>query len=135
MPVAATRHTPVGARAFAVFVMRTMDWGYATVSGAYLRHYAAAECAGCARVSTTQDNARRQGHRFVGDRSTIVGARSGSGGPLHAQIVTINSTAFEELTKNGDYVTGDQAYRGQQWRLGLRWDHGRWSATSLAVRQ
>ncbi len=30
MPVAATKHTPDGAKAFAEFFIKTIDWGYAT---------------------------------------------------------------------------------------------------------
>ena len=39
MPVAATKHTADGAKAFAEFFIKTIDWGYATTSSAYMRHY------------------------------------------------------------------------------------------------
>ena len=49
MPLEATQHTARGAQAFAAFFVKTIDWGYATVSGAYMRHYFATTCMSCRR--------------------------------------------------------------------------------------
>ena len=50
MPVAATKHSAAGAQAFAEFFIKTIDWGYATTSSAYMRHYFMHACSGCARL-------------------------------------------------------------------------------------
>ncbi len=44
MPVLATKHTAAGAQAFAEFFIKTIDWGYATTSSAYMRHYFEQSC-------------------------------------------------------------------------------------------
>jgi hypothetical protein len=135
MLVLATEHTPAGAKAFAEFFIKTIDWGFATMSGAYLRHYSAANCTTCVSLADGLDQARRAGHKYIGGRSTILGARPGKGGSLRSQVVTISSTSFEEIDENGKFVSGDPAYAAQRFEFGLRWTHGGWRATSVAILQ
>ena len=132
MPVVATQHTAAGAKAFAEFFMRTIDWAYATVNGAYMRHYSAA-CAPCRSIAATIDAAARKGHRYAGGRTTIRSANPGRGGPFVKQVVRVDSTAFEEVTSKGDFVTADRPYKNQGWVLGIRWSNSGWQITSIAV--
>lgn len=134
MPIAATKHSAAGAQAFAKFFMETIDWGYATIDGAYIRHYAARGCSTCVSLAAGLDADRKAGKQYIGGRSIVTGVRTGAAGPLKTQIVKINSTSFEELTKGGKFVTADQAYTGQQFQFNLKWA-GRWTVVKLAVIQ
>ena len=74
MPVAATKHSPDGAKAFAEFFIKTIDWGYATTSGTYVRHFATSACDGCRSFADGFDRARRRGHHYIGGRVSVTGA-------------------------------------------------------------
>ena len=133
MPIEATKHTAAGARAFAEFYLRALDWGYATMSGAYIRHYSAPKCTSCRSVADQLDAARRAGHRYIGGRSTVLRAHPGRGGAFRSQIVAIDSTAFEEVDRAGKFVTADVAYRGQQFDCKLTWRESRWAVTDILI--
>jgi hypothetical protein len=134
MPIAATRHTAAGAQAFAKFFIQTIDWGYATIDGSYLHHYSLPGCTTCNSLVTGFDADRKAGDHYIGGRSTIVAARPGDRG-ASSQIVTINSTSFEKTTKNGKFITGDQAYTGQRFEVDLSWQQSRWSVLEVVVVQ
>ncbi len=69
LPVAATRHTADGAKAFAEFFIKTIDWGYATTSSAYMRHYFEPTCIGCASVRSGLSTRPASSDRhFIGGR-------------------------------------------------------------------
>jgi hypothetical protein len=72
MPLEATQHTARGARAFAAFFIKTIDWGYATTSSTYMRHYYFAKtCTECRSVAFQLDAVQQKDHHFVGDRFDI----------------------------------------------------------------
>src|SRR4051794_15205328 len=71
VPLEATQHTGRGAQAFAEFFIKTIDWGYATTSSAYMRHYFTKSCIGCRSTAEALDKAARAKHHFVGDRFTL----------------------------------------------------------------
>jgi hypothetical protein len=135
MLVLATEHTPAGAKAFAEFFIKTIDWGYATINGSYLRHFAGASCASCASIANGLDADRKAGHTYIGGRFTIIRVTAGASGATVSDVVTINGTSFEELDRAGKFVMGEPAHRGLRWDVDLRWHSGRWSVHELLVEQ
>jgi hypothetical protein len=124
MPVAATKHTPAGARAFAAFF-----------SGAYIRHYARQSCVGCASFANGMDADRRAGHRYIGGRITVTGIRLAQFGQEKdstVAYVTFNELSYEELDSAGHFVGGDGAHRGERFETRLKW-RGVWRVVGLAV--
>jgi hypothetical protein len=115
--------------------MRTIDWGYATVSGTYLRHYSAPSCSTCRSLADGMDTARKAGHRYIGGRITVLSARPGAAGALHSVIVKVNGTSFEEVDEHGKYVSADEAHIGLQFEITLHWAADMWDVTALAVVQ
>jgi Family of unknown function (DUF6318) len=131
-PVAALEHTADGAKAFAEFFIKTIDWGYATMSGAYLRHYEAPACTTCRSLADGIDADRRQGRKYIGGRLSRVVS---SGKQTQRQIVRVNATSFEEVDQDGRFVTGDRAYTGQEFELRIEWLESGWRVTHIAVVQ
>ena len=129
-PVLATQHTAAGAKAFAEFFVRTIDWGFATMSGAYIRHYSLPSCTDCATFADGMDKARASGHRYVGGRITTTGVTQSSKPTApHAEtsvLVRFNINAFEELTHDGEGVSADPAHTGEQFEVSLTWVSQSW---------
>jgi hypothetical protein len=130
MPLLATKHTSAGAVAFAKFFIKTIDWGFATTSGAYIRHYYAPSCIECANHANGIDNTRKAKEHYVGDRFTITSARRRSVGNHNGEqsaVVTFNLDSGVVLkNKDNGFVNGDVAHHHEQRRLWLDWEHGRW---------
>jgi hypothetical protein len=135
MPVEATQHTPAGARAFAIFFIKTIDWGYATMSGAYLRHFSSSHCATCLSLAHDLDDDRRNGHVYIGGRSKIRGTERGPAGRLHSQIVRVSATSFEEMSRIGKPVAADPAYPNLRYVVWFSWSARGWRTTRLALEQ
>jgi hypothetical protein len=132
MPVLAAQHSRAGARAFAAFFIKTLDWGMATVSGTYLRHYAARDCSTCRSLAHDLDADRAAEHRYIGGRSRVIRVREGVKALANAQIVEVRSTSFEELSKSGSPIAADPAYPRLRYVVTLRWRF-HWEVTRLAV--
>lgn len=131
MPLEATQHTPEGAKAFAAFFIKTIDWGYATMSGAYLRHYARKTCLGCASFADTFDRARRSDDRYVGGRITIFSPHLRPGKTIVD--VPFAISAFEELDHQGKVVQADRPHRHETFLVSLQWRRITWSVARLAL--
>jgi hypothetical protein len=133
MPAAATRHTPAGAQAFARFFIRTIDWGYATTSSAYMRHYYQPTCTECRNVRAFLDNAARDGQHYVGARILRVAAgraRHVGGGQLQV-VLTIDVNSEELVSSSGHFVSGDAAHLGFHEQVGVRWHDRSWAVARL----
>jgi hypothetical protein len=132
MPLAATKHTAAGAVAFAKFFIRTIDWGFATTSGAYMRHYFAKSCIECASHADGLDNTKKAGEYYLGSRFTITAANSAPAGAADASVVvTFNLTSAEVLTSRGTFVDGDVAHTGQVRQLWLTWGSAGWRIVDM----
>jgi hypothetical protein len=131
-PLAATKHTQAGASAFAKFFILTIDWGYATVDSSYLSQYADRTCASCQSLIEAFRSDRREGHTYVGGRTTVVRVDSRA---VRSQIVVVNTTSFEELNKRGHFVSGDGAYHDLRFDVHLRWAMNGWRVAELQVVQ
>jgi hypothetical protein len=137
MPKLATEHSAAGARAFAEFFIKTIDWGYATTSSAYMRHYALADCQGCSAFAEFFDRARRAHHQFIGARMTITSARSApkplASGSDATAIVVFNILSFEEVTSSGKYVQADIAHSAEKFQVSMRWSSNGWLVRHLSA--
>ncbi|HEU5009049.1 MAG TPA: DUF6318 family protein [Jatrophihabitantaceae bacterium] len=132
MPVLATKHTPAGAVAFAKFFIRTIDWGFATTSGAYMRHYFTKSCIECASHADGLDNTRKAGEYYLGSRFRIAAARSRPPGDADASVtVTFDLTSAEVLTNHGRFVDGDVAHTGQSRQFWLTWTSDGWRVINM----
>jgi hypothetical protein len=130
MPLEATQHTARGAKAFAEFFIKTIDWGFATVSSTYLAHYSAPGCVSCNSLIKSISSDQRGRHRYLGGRFKIV--KAGAGGDAAKVIVTVDGTAFEELDAKGKFVSGDPAKR-IRFEVIARWSGRGWEASALDV--
>jgi hypothetical protein len=136
MPVEATLHSRAGAQAFAVFFIETIDWAFATMSGAYIRHVSVPTCLGCRAFAQGVERARRAGHRYVGGRFSITGARVDLYASSHATvIVRYDSLSFEEVGRNGRGVEGEPAQRGARFAVDIVWQGSEWKSRGLSVVQ
>jgi len=137
MPLLATQHTPAGAVAFAKFFVKTIDWGFATASSSYARHYFLPACTGCRAFSDGSDRNRRLGIRDIGGRMTTRSAKSASesSGEPAAVIVAYDITSYEDLDRNGKFITADGAHANQRFELRLSWIDGSWKVARLGALQ
>jgi hypothetical protein len=132
-PVVATQHSAAGAEAFAEFFIRTIDWGYATMSGAYLRHYSMASCVSCTSIANGLDRDRKVNRTYIGGRLSVVEAKPGQGGALQSQVVSANGTAFEIVDQHGKPVSAEEAHTGLRYTVQLRWQASAWVVRELTV--
>jgi hypothetical protein len=113
MPVLATRHTQAGAVAFAKFFELTIDWGYATTSTAYMKHYYEPSCVTCKSIQIGLDKAASQKHHFIGGRMTITRAVSrpvgNDGAAERSALVAYALTSIEVVDRHGTFVDADPA--------------------------
>lgn len=136
MPLEATHHTAAGAKAFATFFVRVIDWEGATVSSAYLRHYSSEACLSCRPFVDNTDST--SGRRYVGGRMTIETTRL-SPQPLYAKaeytaLVVFDIASFQEWSATGGLIDSHAAYRGQ-FEVSVIWVSAGWSVTDLRGRR
>jgi hypothetical protein len=135
MPVAATQHTQAGAVAFAEFFIKTMDWGYASVSSTYMRHYFTAACKICDGLADGIDGIRQKHQHVYGNRfdtSASTAMAGGANGAEYSTDVKCEVTSAEIVDSRGMFVDGQPALSVVE-RVGARWSHDQWTAVSLAA--
>jgi hypothetical protein len=77
LPAVGKKNTPAGARAFAVFYVQALDWGYATMDSTLAKSLYAKSCNGCERfMRVIFDSQRAKGRHYEGSRLTATGAQS-----------------------------------------------------------
>jgi hypothetical protein len=134
MPVEATQHTQQGAVAFARFFIRTIDWGFATTSGAYMRHYFEPSCIECRSHADGLDNTRKAGEHYLGGRFQITRAAIAPDGGSQAErsvIVAFDLTSATVLDKHNRPKSSDVAHQGVQRQIWLRWAGGSWTVVEM----
>jgi hypothetical protein len=136
MPLAATQHTAAGAKAFAVFFIKTIDWAYATTSTTYMRHYFDNVCIGCKSIARAIDGARTKNRRFIGDRFKIRSSTfSSRSGPHDAQAsvsVRLDVSRGEVVDHTGRFVSKEPALLNYGEEVFLRWLRA-WRVVELEV--
>lgn len=136
-PILATQHSAAGAKAFAEFFIRTIDWGFATMSGAYIRHFSAPECDSCASLANGIDKDRRAGDRYIGGRTTVRSSRVlahpvASGAQITVSVV-VDVQAFEQMAHGGKPVTAEGAHHGETFEVSLRGVSSGWQVVKLGL--
>jgi hypothetical protein len=127
MPLEATQHTPEGARAFAEFFIKTIDWGYATTSSTYMRHYFQKSCIGCISTARALDSAARAQHHFIDDRFTVQTIEAQSSSMVAPRIlIKFDVSSSEVVDKNGKFVDGEPALTNLHERMTLSWHSDHW---------
>lgn len=135
MPVAATKHTAAGAKAFAVFFIKTIDWAYATTSTTYMRHYFDRSCVECRSAADAVDDAAHKHRHFVGDRfkirsSTPIANRDGAAGVD----VYFDVTSVDVLDSSGRVVDGLDAIHNFRERIYLQQSRTDWAVVDMIPR-
>jgi len=134
MPVLASQHTQAGAVAFAIFFIKTIDWGFATTSSAYMNHYFVPSCSECTSYRDSLDLTAAAKERYVGGRASRFSARVVKPA-VHAAdeavVVTCDVTSAEALTETNKYVNAEPAHTGFQSELWLTWIDDRWHVAFL----
>jgi hypothetical protein len=137
MPILATQHTPAGAVAFAKFFIQTIDWGFATTSSTYMRHYYVASCKACQTFATGLDTDKVRGYRNIGGRTTITDSHLSTayiaGAKTVPVVVTFNDTSFEKLDQAGKFISAEPALRSTKFIVTTQWLHDAWSAILLTA--
>jgi hypothetical protein len=127
MPLEATQHTPDGATAFAQFFIKTIDWGYATTSSTYMRHYFQTACVGCRSTADALDKARKQKHHFIGDRFTIRSATEQGTTALKVHVLTtFDVSSSEVVDHDGKFVDGGPAIPKFRELIDMSWHGDHW---------
>jgi hypothetical protein len=136
LPVLATQHSAAGARAFAEFFIKTIDWGYATIDEHYIQHYSDAGCTGCNAFVHGIAVARAGKHRYIGGRITVVSASTSQRRARGADttiLVGFNILSFEEVTRSDRFVRADVAHTGERFEVSLGWVQDRWLVRELTA--
>jgi hypothetical protein len=131
MPLEATQHTPEGAKAFAGFFIKTIDWGYATTSSAYMRHYFEPSCVSCRSAAIALDRARTKHRHFIGDRFTIRRVASTSNSRIS---VYFDVSSAETVDRHGKGVGGYPALTNFREDMHLVWTSPHWSVKQMVPR-
>jgi hypothetical protein len=105
MPELATEHSAAGVRAFAEFFIKTIDWGYATTSSAYMRHYFTKTCIECLNAARFLDNARMHKQHYLGGRIVIRSISGPIPGKIHDAAVSVpmqlDISSYEVVDRTG----------------------------------
>jgi hypothetical protein len=136
MPLLATKHTAAGAVAFAKFFIRTIDWGYATTSSAYMDHHFTPRCDSCRAFSSSLQKARRTHETFVGGRFTIRSASSARPNPQRGQQtaeILFDLGALATFNSQHVFVGSQPGRKGARFYVSMDWASGRWVTTWLSV--
>lgn len=129
MPVTALQHSTAGARAFAEFFVKTIDWGYATTSGSYMRHYYSASCKYCANLAKGLDATAKQGNFHIGDRFAMYQVDGkASSSPLVLR-TTVHVTDDTVLSAKRKVISSTPAGKFR-FTMALKWKD-KWGVTSM----
>jgi hypothetical protein len=131
LPDVGNTNTPAGARAFAVFYVEALDWGYATMDSTLARSLFAKSCTGCARfVANFFDHERNLGRHYVGSRAQPTRAESVHNnrhdGATQSVDVTLTQQKGKLVDAAGRVVVREPAVARAVFRGWLAWRDGRW---------
>lgn len=136
MPVAATVHSAAGAQAFAVFFVKTIDWGYATTSSAYMRHYYDPKtCGECEASAKTLDLTRGKKWHYLGGRihPTVTGpyADRQQFGSQYIEQVRFDVEALTAVDAHGNIKNADLPRKNGRVRIYCAWEGDHWTVVLL----
>jgi hypothetical protein len=137
MPLEATQHTARGARAFAAFFIKTIDWGYATTSSAYMRHYFNRRCVACSGFATSIDRVAHEHERYVGGRFAVKSVSL-----IHSPVVkTADDTClvhaaigqYRIVRSNGTTMKRGNQLTGERFEVSIARSKSGWVVVQLGV--
>lgn len=134
MPIEATKHTAQGAKAFAEFFVKTIDWGYATTDSRYMRHYFDKSCAFCGDFADDFDRTKAAKYHYVGDRLHIMSPTRNIANNQQGQYtyrVKFNVDAFSSVDLTGKIFKAGAPIRGAVLNSTLRWRQHSWKIVAL----
>jgi len=123
--------------AFAKFFIQTLDWGYATTSSTYVRHYYEATCFECESDAQGVDEAEQKQHRFVGDRFLNITVRQIPSTGKHEGTADLAVKAVFDITGTdvvdaaGKSVQAVPPRPGYSETLYLSWRGAGWSVVDM----
>jgi hypothetical protein len=135
-PAAAKEKSQQGANAFARFFIQTIDWGYATTSAAYMKHYYEPSCGVCAAFSGNLRNTAARKHHYLGDRLRVSTAEEAPIGPVTApsdfcSVVVLDHSAGTAVDATGQVINGESAKTGVRFKLCAKMRSSGWMTTYL----
>lgn len=133
MPAGATKHTAQGAKSFAVFFVRTIDWGYATTDSHYMRHYFTHSCTLCLAFADEFDNTKSAKHHYLGDRIHIrsSSATAGQDEVYACRVVADVDAATSVEDRTGNVIKGGAPISKASLFLKVSWVRRSWTVTSM----
>lgn len=136
MPKLANQDNSAGARAFGTFWVKTVDWGFATMNTAYMRHYIDPSCKDCTADANNIDRAARQHDRFVGGRITVLGVRTNMSGPVVPRadgtaLVRFRLTVLRVFDRHGKQIGRYPGYRQATFQVSVVWEIDHWDVDDL----
>jgi hypothetical protein len=117
--------------------VRTIDWGFATISSSYIRHYFTKTCVTCASYADGFDNTRSAHYRYIGGRLTVTGTSQDQRNfslvtPVTTSVL-FNSTAGEAVDKKGRFVNGEPAHTQEVFHVQTVWRGSAWAVVDLKL--
>ena len=135
MPIAATKHTAQGAKAFAEFFVKTIDWGYATTDSKYMRHYFDKSCSVCNSIALDLDNTASAKHHYLGDRihvkSSALVLQNRKPGPYYLCRIVSDVDTYSSVTRSGRVVAGGAAIPSFGLNASVTLSRSGWTVTRL----
>ena len=123
----AAQQTTAGAGAFARFFLLTVDWGFATTSGAYMAHYFDPSCDECLQLQSGLNATATQGWHFVGGRYTIKDvAVTDDSTDHHTATIHAAVSPSKTVDASGAEQTSAAAIADVTLRLDLSWESTGW---------
>ncbi len=132
LPAVGTTNTAAGARAFAVFYIQALDWGYATMDATLATSLFSDTCRGCARfVKTFFDDEVQLGRHYIGSRTVVTGAESVRSDHHFGSSQVVDTTVTQEkgtlVDSAGKVIEREPAVREAVFRSWLVWSHAHWA--------
>lgn len=134
MPAIATHDNSAGARAFGAFFIRTVDWGYATMSSAYMRHYIYAACKWCLQQANGIDKSTRKHDHYVGGRISVHGSHLVNPYPERADATALVHFTLGQLriyNAAGKRIGTAPQLRSATFEVSLTWMIDHWAVDYL----
>jgi hypothetical protein len=135
LPVPLVR-TEAGARAFAEFFIKTIDWGYATTNSAYMRHYYQPSCDGCEVLADNIDSTHVAALHFDGGRLAIIRSASGTSAAISGSelsiMVHVAISGEQAIDSSGAVRTADPPDPTHREEIFLAWRGQTWTVVSMS---
>jgi len=130
-------HTEDGARQFAAFFARTLDWADATGSASYSAHYFDADCTECSTLTQGIDKDHNAGKLYIGGRVALNGVQLPAASPdVNSDVdcvVKVSITAGETRAPDGRVIDATPNLPDVSVRLLLRWNGSSWLVAELTI--